>query len=70
MWDDGSGVVLKAEESAKEEIEQRKAEQKEEVRTSLVEEGGQAHLGTRVWSVKVYTTPFSFLSDHPRPRIQ
>lgn len=31
MWDDGSGVVLKAEEKAKEEIEQRKAEQKEEV---------------------------------------
>lgn len=32
VWDDGSGVVLKAEEKAKEEIEQRKAEQKEEVR--------------------------------------
>lgn len=31
VWDDGSGVVLKAEEKAKEEIEQRKAEQKEEV---------------------------------------
>eukprot|EP00752_Nemacystus_decipiens_P015075 g13429.t1 len=30
VWDDGSGVVLKAEEQAKEEIEQRKAEQKEE----------------------------------------
>ena len=34
VWDDGSGVVLKAEEKAKEEIEQRKAEQKEEVRVS------------------------------------
>ena len=32
VWDDGSGVVLKAEEKAKEELEQRKAEQKEEVR--------------------------------------
>jgi len=32
VWDDGSGVVLKAEEKAQEEIEQRKAEQKEEVR--------------------------------------
>lgn len=31
VWDDGSGVVLKAEEKAREEIEQRKAEQKEEV---------------------------------------
>lgn len=31
VWDDGSGVVLKAEEKAQEEIEQRKAEQKEEV---------------------------------------
>lgn len=31
VWDDGSGVVLKAEETAQEEIEQRKAEQKEEV---------------------------------------
>ncbi|CAM9454537.1 unnamed protein product [Ectocarpus sp. 4 AP-2014] len=30
VWDDGSGVVLKAEGKAKEEIEQRKAEQKEE----------------------------------------
>ncbi|CAM9662702.1 unnamed protein product [Laminaria digitata] len=30
VWDDGSGVVLKAEEKAQEEIEQRKAEQKEE----------------------------------------
>lgn len=32
VWDDGSGVVLKAEGKGKEEIEQRKAEQKEEVR--------------------------------------
>lgn len=32
VWDDGSGVVLKAEEKAQEEMEQRKAEQKEEVR--------------------------------------
>lgn len=32
VWDDGSGVVLKAEGKANEEIEQRKAEQKEEVR--------------------------------------
>ncbi|CAM9319251.1 unnamed protein product [Ectocarpus sp. 12 AP-2014] len=31
VWDDGSGVVLKAEEMAKKEIEQRRAEQKEEV---------------------------------------
>lgn len=35
VWDDGSGVVLKAEEKAQEEIEQRKAEQKEEVRVCL-----------------------------------
>lgn len=35
VWDDGSGVVLKAEEKAKEEIEQRKAEQKQEVRHAL-----------------------------------
>lgn len=35
MWDDGSGVVLKAEGTAKEELEQRKAEQKEEVRQVL-----------------------------------
>lgn len=33
VWDDGSGVVLKAEEKAQEEMEQRKAEQKEEVRS-------------------------------------
>ena len=32
VWDDGSGVVLKAEEKAQEEMAQRKAEQKEEVR--------------------------------------
>lgn len=32
VWDDGSGVVLKAAEKAQEEMEQRKAEQKEEVR--------------------------------------
>lgn len=31
VWDDGSGVVLKAEGKAQEEMEQRKAEQKEEV---------------------------------------
>eukprot|EP00752_Nemacystus_decipiens_P017613 g15785.t1 len=30
VWDDGSGVVLKAEEKAQEELQQRKAEQKEE----------------------------------------
>lgn len=38
VWDDGSGVVLKAEEKAQEEIEQRKAEQKEEVRVGVSRE--------------------------------
>ena len=41
VWDDGSGVVLKAEEKAQEEIEQRKAEQKEEVRVCYSREPQQ-----------------------------
>lgn len=31
VWDDGSGVVMKAENAAKEAMEQRQAQQKEEV---------------------------------------
>ena len=36
VWDDGSGVVLKADDVANEEREQRKAEQKEEVRVCCI----------------------------------